>query len=309
MQVGVIFPQTEIEADPGAVREYAQAAEDLGYDHIFIADHVLGADPQFHPEVARTPYTYKSVVHEPFTTMGYIAAITKRLKLVTGILILPQRQTALVAKQAAEVDVLSGGRLRLGIGVGWNRVEYEALSQDFHNRGRRSEEQIAVLRALWTQEVVSFEGRWHHITHAGLNPLPVQRPIPIWIGIGGRAAPGPAEASLRRIARLADGWFHNILPQDESARETIARVRDYIREAGRDPAAIGMEPRIRVVGKSPEEWAREVRAWMEMGATHLTVEPRWGGLRSTEEHIDTIRRFKEVAGALASSPSPSGRGE
>jgi probable F420-dependent oxidoreductase len=178
MQVGVIFPQTEIGADPVAVRDYVQAAENLGYAHLLVYDHVLGADAQRHAGWSGG-YTAKDMFHEPFVAFGYMAALTQRLELGTAVLVLGQRQTALVAKQAAEVDVLSGGRLRLGIGIGWNHVEYEALGENFQNRGRRSEEQIAVLRALWTQEVVSFEGRWHRITHAGLNPLPIQRPIPI----------------------------------------------------------------------------------------------------------------------------------
>jgi probable F420-dependent oxidoreductase len=215
------------------------------------------------------------------------------LQLVTGILILPQRQTTLVAKQAAEVDVLSSGRLRLGIGVGWNPVEYEALSEDFHNRGRRCEEQIAVLRALWTQEVVNFKGQWHQITHAGLNPLPIQRPIPIWIGAGRSAHPIPPEAALRRIGRLADGWFPMFSPGD-AGREAIARVHGYAKEAGRDPAAIGLEGRVTVPGKGPQDWIAQVNAWEELGATHLSVGTGGGGLRSPQEHIDAIRRVKEV---------------
>ena len=293
MQVGVTVPIIEFGADLPAVRDFVQAAEDLGYAHIRISDHVLGADPQFHPEVRIFPYNYKSYVHEPFTLMGYLAAITKRLQLVAAILILPQRQTALVAKQAAEVDVLSGGRLRLGIGVGWNPVEYEALGEDFHDRGRRSEEQIAVLRALWTQEVVSFKGRWHQITHAGINPLPVQRPIPIWIGVGGPLGPIPPEVSLRRIGRMADGWFP-VFPPDQAAREVIARVHGYAREAGRDPAAIGMDCMMTLAGKGPEDWITEVKAWEEMGATHLSVGTSGGELGSPQQHIDAIRRFKEV---------------
>src|ERR671919_1002952 len=193
VKVGAIFPQTEISTDLGAIRAFVEAVEAFGYDNIFIADHVLGADPRVHTHPSLGRYSYKSVVHEPLTLMAYMAAITTRITLSTGILILPQRQTALVAKQAAEVDVLSGGRLRLGIGVGWNEVEYEALHQDFHTRGRRCEEQIEVLRTLWTQEVVSFEGRWHRITHAGINPLPLQRPIPIWLGAGGSTSPIPVE--------------------------------------------------------------------------------------------------------------------
>ena len=201
MHIGVTVPLTEFGADLTGLRDFVQAAEDLEYAHVRLLDHVLGADPQFHPEVPEFPYTHKSYLHEPLTFMGYLAAITQRLHLVTAILILPQRQTALVAKQAAEVDVLSGGRLRLGIGVGWNPVEYEALGENFHNRGRRCEEQIAVLRALWTQEVVNFKGQWHQISHAGVNPLPVQRPIPIWIGAGRSAQPIPPEAALRRHSR------------------------------------------------------------------------------------------------------------
>ena len=229
--------------------------------------------------------------------MAYIAAVTRRLLLVTGILILPQRQTALVAKQAAEVDVLSGGRL--GIGVGWNSVEYDALGQDFHNRGRRSEEQIAVLRALWTQEVVSFQGRWHRITHAGLNPLPVQRPIPVWIGTGSTVNPIPPETVLRRVARIGDGWIANFAPND-AGRDAIARLHGYARKAGRDPNSIGMECRVRLAGRGPEDWSSEVKAFQDLGATHLTVETRWGGLRFPQEHIGAISKFKETLDGLPS---------
>ena len=212
MRVGVGFPQREsgIGADVGAVREYAQAAESLGYSHLRAGDHVLGAN-----SASRTgwqgPFDHTDLWHETLTLFGYLAGVTEKLELTTSILILPQRQTALVAKQAAEVDFLSGGRLRLGIGIGWNHVEYEALGEDFHNRGIRSEEQIDVMRALWTQELVTFEGRWHKITDAGLNPLPVQRPIPVWIGGGpgsaGSTSQTGTERVLRRVARKADGWF------------------------------------------------------------------------------------------------------
>src|SRR3712207_5049701 len=199
MRLGAIFPQLESGADPVAIRDYAQAVEGMGYDHILIYDHVLGADTASRPNW-RGPYTAQSLFHEPFVLYGYFAAVTERVELVTDVIILPQRQTALVAKQAAEIDVLSGGRLRLGVGIGWNEVEYEALGESFRNRGARSEEQIEVLRLLWTQEVVDFQGRWHTITAAGINPLPVRRPIPLWIG-------GTAEPVLRRIGRLGDGWF------------------------------------------------------------------------------------------------------
>lgn len=293
MQVGVTAPITEFGADLGALRDFVQASEDLGYSHIRVLDHVLGADPQFHPEVPVFPYTHRSYIHEPFTLMSYLAAITERLQLVTAILILPQRQTALVAKQAAEVDVLSEGRLRLGVGVGWNPVEYEALGEDFQTRGRRCEEQMTVLRMLWTQEVVTFQGRWHQITYAGLNPLPVQRPIPIWVGAGRSVSPIPPEPVLRRIGRLGDGWFPMFAP-GEAGREAIARVHGYATEAGRDPAAIGIEGRIALAGKGPEDWVTEIKAWEEIGATHLSVGSSGPEPRSPDEHIDAIQRFKEV---------------
>ena len=293
MQIGAIFPQTEIGSDPGAIRDYAQAAEDLGYSHLFIADHVLGADAAHHQHVVGSPYTHESVMHEPFALMGYLSAVTKTMGLCTGILILPQRQTVLVAKQAAEVDVLSGGRLRLGIGVGWNHVEYEALGQNFHDRGRRSEEQIALLRALWTSETVNFEGRWHRVTHAGLNPLPVQRPIPVWLGAGSSSSPLPSEPVLRRLARISDGWFPNFEP-NTAGKKAVATLRKYVREAGRKRNQVGIEGRIRIAGKQPEEWLDELKAWGSLGAVGVTVEARRGGLQSVDQHIDAIRRFKEV---------------
>jgi probable F420-dependent oxidoreductase len=289
MQLGVIFPQTEIGTDPVAIRDYAQAAEDLGYSHLLTYDHVLGASSEHRPDW-RGPYDHRTQFHEPFVLFGYLAGVTQRIQLVTGIVILPQRQAALVAKQAAEVDVLSGGRLRLGVGIGWNDVEYEALGEDFHTRGRRVEEQIEVMRALWTQEVVSFQGRWHHITDAGINPLPIQRPIPLWMG-------GGAEPVLRRVARLADGWFPQFRP-DERGRETLQRLFEYAREEGRDPASIGIEGRAGMATGGPDDWAQTVEAWQQMGASHLGLNTMGAGLDSTAKHIDAIRRFKEAINGL-----------
>jgi probable F420-dependent oxidoreductase len=283
MQIGVVFPQTEIGADAAAVRDYVQAAEDLGFAHVLTFDHVLGAEARRYPGW-NGPYSHLDMFHEPFVLFGYLAALTRRLELVTGVIILGQRQTALVAKQAAEVDVLAGGRLRLGVGIGWNHVEYEALGTNFHDRGRRSEEQIAVLRALWTQEVVNFKGRWHQITAAGLNPLPVQRPIPIWLG-------GRAEAVVRRVGRLADGWFPQF-PPDQAGEETLNRMRGYARQAGRDPATIGIEARINFAEGNPDRWVQESEAWQKLGATHLSVNTMRAGLRSPDDHIKAIRQFK-----------------
>jgi probable F420-dependent oxidoreductase len=272
-------------ADAGAIREYAQAVEELGYDHIQSLDHVLGASSASRPGW-RGPYDHNDLIHEAFVLLGFLAAVTRKLELVTSVIILPQRQTALVAKQAAEIDVLSGGRLRLGIGVGWNHVEYEALAEDFHNRGRRSEEQIEVMRALWTGDLVTFAGRWHTITDAGINPLPVQRPIPIWIG-------GDAEPVIRRIARIGDGWFPQLRP-DQRGRAAVQQLRDYASEAGRDPDELGIDGAIRVADVPQEEWAKEAAAWRDIGATHVSVNTRNAGLTFPEGHLSAVRRFKET---------------
>ena len=204
MRTGVVFPQTEIGSDPVLVRDFAQAAEGLGYAHLLVFDHVLGAGLEHRPGWSGA-YAADDPFHEPFVLFGYLAGLTQRIELVTGVLVLPQRQTALVAKQAAEVDVLSQGRLRLGVGVGWNDVEYEALGEDFHDRGRRIEEQVSLLRALWTEPVVDFAGRWHRVPEAGINPLPVQRPIPVWFG-------GQAEPVLRRVGAVG----RRLVPADAS---------------------------------------------------------------------------------------------
>src|SRR6266446_1885570 len=285
MQVGVIFPQTEIGADPVAVRDYVQAAENLGYAHLLVYDHVLGADAQRHAGWSGG-YTAKDMFHEPFVAFGYMAALTQRLELGTAVLVLGQRQTALVAKQAAEVDVLSGGRLRLGVGIGWNTMEYEALGENFHNRGKRCEEQVAVLRALWTQEVVDFQGRWHHIRHAGINPLPMQRPIPLWLGGGGTSV----EPVIERVGRLADGWFPQCTP-DAIGRAAIERMRGYARAAGRDPATIGIEGRISMANSTPDVWAQQAEDWSALGSTHLSVNTMRAGLQTPDAHIAAIVKF------------------
>jgi probable F420-dependent oxidoreductase len=285
MRIGVILPQNEITADPVALRDFAQAAEDLGYAHLSAFEHVVGADTTHRPDW-RGPYDLHSLFHEPMVMFGYLAGVTKRLELVTNILVLPQRQTAVLAKQAAEVDVLSGGRFRLGVGVGWNQVEYQALGEDFSNRGRRCDEQITVLRTLFTQQSVTYRGRWHDIDGAGLNPLPIQRPIPIWIG-------GDVEATLRRVGALGDGWFPQ-MPPDLQASTALARLWDYARAAGREPADIGIEPRLSIAGSTPEQWADYVGRWQALGATHLSVLTMGAGLVSPQMHIDAMRRFRDA---------------
>lgn len=285
MQIGVTFPQTEIGADPLVIRDYAQAVEGLGYSHLVVFDHVLGADPAHRP--GWSGYTWRDMFHEPFVLFGYLAALT-HLELLPAVIILPQRQTALVAKQAAEVDVLTGGKLRLGVGVGWNPVEYEALGMNFHTRGRVEEEQIEVLRLLWSQEIVSYKGQFHTITEAGLNPLPVRRSIPIWMG-------GTADALLRRTARLGDGWLPQGKP-DERMREAVERLQSYITEAGRDPRKVGIEARMNAREGDLDEWVRQTEGWRDLGATHISINTMGAGFKSPGEHIEAIRRYKEAVG-------------
>ena len=285
MQLGVTFPQTEIGADPIVVRDYAQTIEGLGYKHLVVFDHVLGADPT--NRSGWSGYTDRDMFHEPFVLFGYLAAFTQ-LEMVPAVIILPQRQTAFVAKQAAEVEILTGGKLRLGIGVGWNHVEYEALGMNFKTRGRMIEEQVEVMRLLWSQEIVSYKGKFHTITEAGLNPLPIRRSIPIWMG-------GSADVLLRRVARFGDGWFPQGKPDDQM-RATIERLRGYIREAGREPAAVGLEARMNAREGNLDEWVRQTKGWQELGATHISINTMGAGFKSINDHIDAISRYMEAVG-------------
>lgn len=284
MELGAVFPQSEIGNDPVAIRDFAQAVEALGLTHLLIYDHVLGADPN-RPGGWSGPYDKDTPFHEPFVTFGYLAAVTRRLELVTAVLILPQRQAALVAKQAAEVDVLSGGRLRLGVGTGWNRLEYEALGESFGDRGRRQEEQIALMRELWAHDAITFEGRWHRVSAAGLNPRP-GRQIPIWFG-------GGADALLRRAARIGDGWLPLMGP-DERAKDVLAKLRGYLEDARRDPAQFGIQAQAQVRGGSPERWARAAERWRELGASHLAIATMNAGLATPDDHVEAIRRWREA---------------
>jgi probable F420-dependent oxidoreductase len=279
VRIGVVFPQTEIGPDVAAVRAYAERVAELGFTHILAYDHVLGADPTVHTGW-NGPYDVHTQFHEPFVLFGYLAAVTQ-LELVTGIIILPQRQTALVAKQAAEVDLLTSGRFRLGIGIGWNAVEYEALGKDFHNRGRRLEEQVALLRRLWTEQSVTFEGQFDRVVGAGLAPLPLQRPIPVWFG-------GQSEPVLRRVGRLADGWLPQLPPgpELERARQVVDQAA---REAGRDPGQIGMEGRVSWADHGPHNGLPEVvDQWRAAGATHLTINTMKAGLATLGDHLEAL---------------------
>ena len=287
MRVGVVFPQTEIGRDPAAVRDFAQAAEGLGYHHLLAYDHIVGANPASYPDL-KLIYTHESAFHELFVLFGYLAGQTERIELFSGILILPQRQTVLVAKQAAEVDVLSGGRLRLGVAIGWNPVEFEAQGEDFSNRGRRIEEQVEVLRALWTKELVTYEGKWHRITDAGINPLPVQRPIPIWFG-------GGAPAVIRRVGQIGDGWIP-FLPPDDSGLAMIEEMRGHARDAGRDPNDIKIECMIQMRESTPDDWAKKISTYRDMGVTYISGVTMDTGCKTPGDHIGAIERFKDVSG-------------
>lgn len=302
LPIGVVFPQTELGADPGAVAAFAQAAEDLGFAHLTAYDHVLGASAAvYDKDRLKGPYRERHLFHEPFVMFGYLAGLTRRIELVTGILILPQRQTALVAKQAAEVDLLSGGRLRLGVGTGWNDVEYEALGVPFANRGARQAAQIDLLRRLWTEPLVEFKGEYDTVSHAGLNPLPVQRPIPIWIG-------GGAEAVVKRVATTADGWMP-LFPGLEGARPpvgtaesgpeiAIRHMRELATAAGRDPDKIGVDCRIDYRDQTPDDWKALADLFRKAGATHLTLVTLYGRLGdSPDAHIKALERMKATVDA------------
>jgi probable F420-dependent oxidoreductase len=282
MKFGVVFPQYEYGSDPAALRDFAQTAEQIGYSHVIAYDHVLGANPD-RPGGWKGPYTYETLFMEPFVLFSYMAAITQGLGFMTGILIMPQRQTALVAKQAATLDVLCNGRFRLGVGLGWNEVEYTALNQDFHSRGKRLEEQIGLLRQLWTQPLVKFQGAWDTIPDAGINPLPVQRPIPIWIG-------GSTEAALRRAARIADGWLPNSRTF-EDGQKGVAVIRREMEAIGRDPSSLAIEPRLVFGDGNPAPLLRQIQDWQEIGITQFSINTIGSRFTSPKAHLEALEAF------------------
>jgi probable F420-dependent oxidoreductase len=285
MKFGVVYPQTEIEHDPGWIRAFAQSVEGLGYNHVLTYEHVLGVDPES-PKAVQGPYGIDDAFLSPLVLFSSMAAVTKRLEFATGILVLPQRDAVLVAKQAATLDVLSGGRLRLGVGVGWNAAEFEALGFDFNNRGRRIEEQIQILRQLWTQPVVSFSGNWHQLELVGIRPLPVQRPVPIWIG-------GYADIVLQRIARLGDGWFPGFADVEEGKPE-LERLRTYVEQQGRDWQELGIEVRLRYGDGNLDALGGQVEAWSQLGISHLSINTMRSGFETSESHLQAVERFAEL---------------
>ena len=284
MKLNAWFPTVTIGNDPAAIRDWAQAAEDLGYEYIEVPDHVFGATARDGWEPRYDAY---APFHETFTTMAYLAATTKRIKLSSGVLILPQRQTGVVAKQAAEVDILSEGRLRLGIGVGWNHVEYEALGCEWKTRGVKQAEQIEVLRDLWTKDLVTYKGRFHDYFEVTVVPAPRQKPIPIWLG-------GSAPAVIKRAARLGDGWMPILAPDDDGKR-ALETFHGHLEAFGRKREDVGMEAWLRFSGNDPQAWAAAADGWRTMGADMAMLYPMWRD-ESVDAQIEILRRFKEVAG-------------
>ena len=283
MQLNAFFPSLDIGNDPAKIRDWAQAAEDLGYAYIEVPDHVFGATAR---DGWVPLYDEKASFHETFVTLGFLAAVTKTIRLSTGILIAPQRQTGVIAKQAAEADLLSGGRLRLGIGLGWNHVEYEALGAEWKTRGARQAEQVKVLRRLWTESLVSFKGRFHNLNEVSIVPPPVQRPIPIWFG-------GSSDAVMSRAARLGDGWMP-IMAADAQAEQKLAALREQLKAFGRDPAKFGIEGWLRMHSADPQGWAAAADGWRQLGADMVMLYLMYRIL-NFDDHIETLRRFKEVA--------------
>ncbi len=297
MQLGASLPVADIGTGPAALRDYAQAAEGLGFAHLVAPDHVLGANPAA-DQGGRRVGTTKSAYHDPFVLFGFLSGCTQQIGFAVGVLILAQRQAVLVAKQAASLDVLCGRRFRLGIGVGWNEVEFIGLNEDFHNRGKRSAEQVRIMQALWAEPHVTFDGEFHRIDDAGINPRPVSGRVPIWYG-------GHAEATFRRCARYGDGFMPLAYPPGDAAVAAFAKLRALTREAGRDPGRIGIEVWVSPGAGTPEDWRREIAFWKAAGVTHLTAHTTYASNHhkriaghSAAEHLSAIARYREAVADL-----------
>ena len=282
MQISAWFPTRDIGTDPVRIRDWAQAAEELGYDHIEVPDHVFGATAR---DGWSPRYNEQDPFHETFVTLGFLAGVTTTIGLASGVLILPQRQTGVVAKQAAQVDILSGGRLRLGVGVGWNHVEYEALNEDWKSRGTRQREQVEVLKKLWCDDLVTYQGRFHQFTEVNITPRPVQRPIPVWFG-------GSSDAVVKRAAQIGDGWMPIMAP-DHEAEAKLEQLRNHLSDCGRNTSAFGIEGWLRMDKADPDEWGVAAEGWRKLGADIVMLYPMYR-IPNLDDQIETLRRFKEV---------------
>ncbi|MGH7067878.1 MAG: LLM class F420-dependent oxidoreductase [Acetobacteraceae bacterium] len=297
MKLGAALPLIDIGGEPAAVRQFAEAAEEAGYDHLAAPDHVLGVNVANRPDWGDRN-TSADLFHDPFVLFGFLSSCTSRIGFATEVLILPQRQTALVAKQAASLEVLSGGRFRLGIGLGWNEVEFVALNEEFHDRGKRSEEQVAVMQALWAEPHVSFAGRWHTIDDAGINPLPPGRRVPIWFG-------GHQDVTLKRIAKWGEGWIMLAYPPDQTAQAEFTKLRRYAEAGGRDPNGIGIEVWVSTGEGNERDWRAEFSFWKAAGVSHVTLNNAYGrnhhrriAARTLSAHLEALRRYRNAIGDL-----------
>ena len=284
MQIGAVFPHNEIGTDPGAIKAFAEGVESLGISHLLIYDHVLGADPDREGGF-RGPYDKDVAFHEPFTTFAFIAAVTEKLEMITTVMILPQRQTVLAAKQAAEVALLSHNRFRLGVGVGWNEVEYVGLNETFTNRGRRQAEQVEVMRKLWSEDSLDYTGDYHRIDKASINPRPSQ-PIPVWFG-------GSAPALLDRVARLGDGWIP-LMGANDKAQACIDTIKATREAAGLSFDNFGIQAQAQYAGGSPERWQKHAQAWQNMGCTHIAIATHNAGPTDVDGHLSRIREYQDA---------------
>jgi probable F420-dependent oxidoreductase len=283
VQFGAVIPQNELGPELSALRDYAQAVQDLGFDFVVTSDHVVGSDPSDHPDLERV-FSIDIYLHDPLMLGAYLACVAPRLGYLPSVIILPQRQTVLVAKQAADLDVFTSGKLRLGVGIGWNPIEFHALGESFSTRARRFEEQIELMRRLWTERIVKFEGAFHRVPAAGINPRPIQQPIPIWIGAS-------SEPAVRRATRIADG-FLPLRPLEGGWNATIDKVRAWLAEAGRDPATFGIEGRLDTSQGTPDDWRQVVEMWRGFGASHLSVATNGAG--GAQAHIERLRQVRSL---------------
>jgi len=284
MKIGAVFPQIEAGTDIAAITEYINNVESLGFDHILAFDHVLGANASSREDWP-WPYQHTDSFYEPITFYSYVAGITNNLELATGVVILPQRQTALVAKQAAEVAILSNNRLRLGVGTGWNEVEYDALGVPFTQRGKRQEEQIELLRLLWSEDSLVYTGDYHRVEYASINPRP-SKPIPIWFG-------GQIPKVLSRAAKIGDGWMPLGAPNAASS-EMIEHLKQARTDAGRSWSDFGIQAQAMFRGGDPERYAKHAQGWRTLGATHLAIRTDSCGYNSIDEHLKSIEAYVQA---------------
>jgi len=297
MQLGASLPVGDIGTGPAVLRDYAQAAERLGYDYLVGPDHVLGMNPAADTSGRRVGTT-ATAYHDPFVLFGFLAGCTEKIGFAAGVLILAQRQAALVAKQAACLDELCGGRFRLGVGVGWNEIEFEGLGEDFHTRGKRSEEQVRFMQALWAQPHVTFDGEFHHLHDGGINPRPKSGRVPIWFG-------GHAEATFRRAAKYGDGFMPNAWPPGDAALAAFEKLRTLTRAAGRDPASVGLEVWVSPGAGTEADWRREIAFWKQAGVTHVNAHTTFASAihkriagKTAAEHLAAITRYRAAVADL-----------